>query len=62
MAMKKIMTFPDMGLEAWIQYDHSAGIYEIFASEDGDDYIGCGDSIDECKKYAREWAEERMNG
>lgn len=60
MTAKRIMTFPDMGLEAWAKYDHSAGLYEIFASEECDDYIGYADTIDEAKEFARQWAQDRM--
>ena len=56
---KLIATDKTQGLEAWALFDEIAGVYEIFASADGDDYIGCCDTRAECVIVAREWFAER---
>jgi len=55
-----VMSFLDMGREVWAQYDESAEIYELFASEECDDYLGCADTKEECKSVARQIANEWM--
>ena len=54
-----IATDKAQNLEAWALYDEIAGVYEIFASADGDDFIGCCDTRAECLIIAREWFAER---
>jgi hypothetical protein len=54
-----IATDKAQGLEAWMLFDESAGVYEVFASADGDDFIGCCDTRAECVIVAREWFAER---
>jgi len=54
----KLMDFPAQRLEAWTKYDESADIYEIFASEECDDYIGCADTLPEARLVATDWARE----
>jgi hypothetical protein len=39
--------------EYWITYDRSAGVYELFASEDGSGYEGSFDSRDEARAYVK---------
>jgi hypothetical protein len=56
-----VMSFPDMGREIWAKYDESAELYELFYSEECDDYCGCADTKAECKAVAREIANEWMN-
>ncbi len=49
------------GFEVWAKWDDSAEIYELFASENGDDYIGCCDTLKEARDYALErWSEEQI--
>lgn len=56
-----VSSFPDMGLEAWAKFDETAEVFEVFASKDCDDYIGCADTVTECRMVAREWFNERMS-
>ena len=56
----KLIDFPDMGLEAWCVYDSGSESYEIFASEDADDYIGSADTKKDALIVAKEWAEGFM--
>ena len=46
-------------LEVWARYDSDAEVYELFASEEADDYIGCADTLNECQKVARSWFDDR---
>jgi hypothetical protein len=57
----KLMSFPDMGREAWVKFDQDAEVYELFASKEADDYIGCADTLEEARQVAREWAEFWMH-
>jgi hypothetical protein len=51
------------GYEVWMSYDHTAGVYELFASSEGSDYIGCADTRQEALKIANNWIRERrLNG
>lgn len=43
------------GYEVFAKYDRTAGVYELFASDTGQDYIGCADSLSECRAIANEW-------
>jgi hypothetical protein len=36
-------------------YDRSASVWEIFASPAADDYIGCADTLPECRQIVLEW-------
>lgn len=58
--IRKLMEHKDLGLEVWVKWDSSAEVYELFASENGDDYIGCADTSLEARKVAKEWFEENM--
>jgi hypothetical protein len=49
-------------LEVFAHFDDSAKVYELFASDTGGDYIGCADTLPECRKLAREWFTERLEG
>lgn len=51
----------DLGREVWVKWDESAEVYELFASEDGDDYIGCADTLVEAAQVARDWFNELMS-
>lgn len=44
--------------EYWVQLDRTADVYELFASPDGDDYLGCFDTIQEATTYAKRHAKE----
>lgn len=59
--MKKLMESKDLGREVWIKWDSSAEVYELFASEGADDYLGCADTVSEARKVAREWFSELMS-
>lgn len=50
----------DLGREVWIKWDQSAEIYELFASENGDDYIGYADTETEARLVAGHWFEDLM--
>jgi len=52
--MKLLAKNKKYDLEVWIQYDKSAEVYELFASKEGDDYIGCADSEAEARVVAKE--------
>ena len=43
------------GLEVWQTWDDSAGVYELWASDACDDYIGCADTRAEAQAIARDW-------
>lgn len=59
--MKLLTKHTDLGREVWIKYDKDTELYELFASEDGDDYIGCADTVAEARKVASQWFEEQMS-
>lgn len=48
------------GFEIWAQYDHTADVYELFYSPDGDDYCGCVDTMAEARKLAQKIVAERI--
>ena len=51
------------GYEVWIApFDRSAGVYECFASEDGDDYLGAFDNKSEAYTWAWHNVRERCEG
>ena len=50
-----IATDKAQNLEAWAMFDEIAGVYEIFASANGDDYMGTCDTIAQCKLFARDY-------
>jgi hypothetical protein len=39
--------------EYWAAFDRSAGVWELFRSKEGSDYLGCFDSIAEALAYAQ---------
>lgn len=39
-------------------YDQTADVYEIFADADCDSYIGCADTVAECRRIAQDWLNE----
>lgn len=47
------------GYEVWTVYDHDAKLYELFASEAADDYIGCADTYANACAFAASWIKER---
>ena len=53
--IRKIAEHKDLGRAVWIKLDETAEIYELFASESGDDYIGCADTVNEARAVARDW-------
>ena len=61
MAPKMIASSVDLGREVWAIWGATAEVWELFASKEGDDYIGCADTMPEAKKVARERFEECMS-
>jgi hypothetical protein len=55
----RIATDARQNLEAWCLWDESAEVYEVFASEECNDYIGCADTRFEAIKVARYWFAEQ---
>jgi hypothetical protein len=51
----------ERGYEVWSVYDEGAEVFELFASEDCNDYVGCATSRQEAMKAAREWIAERAD-
>ena len=39
-------------------FDSGAKVYEIFADQDCDSYIGCADNIQEAQRVALDWVNE----
>ena len=50
--MIRLLPRMDTPIAQWVP---SQRTYEIFASEGMDDYIGCADTIPECREIARDW-------
>lgn len=50
----------DLDREVWIKWDEGAEVYELFASEGADDYLGCADTLQEARKFAREHFRDLM--
>lgn len=44
-----------------MRFDPDSEVYELFASEECDDYLGCADSPEEAKRGARAWFDSWMN-
>lgn len=40
------------GNEVWAKHDGESGCYELFASEECDDYLGVTDTIKEARDFA----------
>ena len=55
----RIATDTKQGLEVWQTWDNGAQVFELWASEACDDYIGCADTRAESLDVAREWFAER---
>lgn len=49
------------GLEAWQTWDESGGVFELWASSNCDDYIGCADTRAEALKLAHWWFSDRAS-
>ena len=47
------------GLEAWITFDPSAEVFEIWAEPECECWIGCADTRREAERIARDWFAER---
>ncbi len=56
-----VLSFQDMGIEIWAKWDSTAELYELFYSQECNDYCGCANTKAECKAVAREIANEWMN-
>ena len=48
-------------LEVWQTWDEAAQVYELWASPDCDDYIGCADTRAEALTVARGWFADRAS-
>ena len=57
----RIATDTKQGLEVWQTWDEGAQVFELWASEACDDYIGCADTRTEALAVAREWFAERAS-
>jgi 3-methyladenine DNA glycosylase AlkD len=55
---KQIAKDKPTGREVWARWDRSARIYELFASEDCDDYVGCADTKTEAQAVAKQLINE----
>lgn len=53
-----VKVFTKSGYEIWTKHDRLADVWEIFLSEDGDDYIGCADSLREAREMGKAWIKE----
>lgn len=49
------------GFEVWGVWDVTAQVWELFASQEADDYIGCVDSIKEAEEFARDYFAENKD-
>jgi hypothetical protein len=58
--MRLLTKHSDLGREVWVNFDKDAEVYELFASEAADDYIGCADTLKEAREIAQWWFEELM--
>jgi hypothetical protein len=50
------------GYEVWTHYDHTAGVFEMFASKEGSDWIGCADTLSDARQFAKIWLAEQVEG
>lgn len=50
------------GYEAYIQYDKSGGVWEVFADTGPETYLGCADERADAVKIGKDWVEERAAG
>lgn len=56
-----IATDAKQNLEVWATWDSGAQVYELWASENCDDWIGCADTRAESVAVAREWFADRAS-
>ena len=54
-----IATSPAQRLEVYSVWDDGAQVYELFADENGETYVGCADTRAEALAVAREWFNDR---
>jgi hypothetical protein len=47
------------GYEAYINYDASGGLWEVFTDTDCVGYIGCADSREDAVRVGRDWVAEQ---
>jgi len=47
------------GQEAWVRYDNQSLVYEIFADEGCEEYIGSADSESDAKVIAQDWFDDQ---
>ena len=53
--------FSSRHYEVWAKFDPTAKVYELFASRDATDYIGCADTKAEALKVAKRWVDENLS-
>jgi len=51
----------DKGFEVWAVWDDAAQLYELFADQDGESYLGCADTRAECRSVARYIIDDRKS-
>jgi len=49
------------GLEVWQTWDEGAEVFELWASPECSDYIGCADTRQEAQQVARDWFADRAS-
>lgn len=42
----------------YLRFDDQAEVFELFLDSEGETYIGCFDTVEEAKRYTRQWMEE----
>jgi hypothetical protein len=56
--MKRIYTKDDF--EVWAHYNSDIDAYELFASNEGDDFLGEAANLVDAKEYAIDWVAEQI--
>jgi hypothetical protein len=59
--MQLLATHKKLDLEVYANFDLTAQVWELFADNHGEDYIGCADTISEARQVAREWFADRAS-
>ena len=57
----RIATDKAQGLEVWTTWDEGAEVYELWASDECSDYIGCAGTRAEALHIARDWFADRAS-
>lgn len=59
-ALKPFRSFPDMGIDVWLTFDHGAQVYELWVGGPGEECIGQADTIAEANQVCNDYFEELM--